>query len=67
MARQLSDVMELEKEIELYRDSLHLVKSEIHRIRAEYLDSSTPLSVTDVDHIDEELEVLTMTVENCLF
>jgi hypothetical protein len=67
LARQINDVLELEREIDNYRDTLNLVKSELRRIRMEFLDGALSLSERAIGEIDEELETITLTVENVLF
>ena len=67
MARQISDVMELETEINDLRDTLHIVKKELNRIRSEYFDGALSLGTPAVEEVDAELETLTLAVENALF
>jgi hypothetical protein len=68
MARHLNEALEMEQEIEVYRTTLSLVKRELHRIREEYLDGkNSHLSPEDFELMDEELETITLAVENALF
>jgi hypothetical protein len=67
MARQLTDVLELEQENENLRETLRVVKSELHRIRIEYLDGALSLGTPAIEEVDEELETVVLTVENALF
>lgn len=67
MARQLTEVLELEQENEILRETLRVVKAELHRIRIEYLDGALSLGTPAIDEVDEELETVVLTVENALF
>lgn len=67
MARQLNEVFELEKEITQYREALQIAKAEIHRIRQEYLEGAQSLGTQAVEEIDEELETVSLAIENALF
>jgi hypothetical protein len=67
MARQLNEVFELEKEITGYREALILIKTEIHRIREEYFQGAQSLGTQAVEEVDEELETISLVVENALF
>lgn len=67
MARNLNEAYELEKEIETYREALQIAKAEIHRIRREYLEGAKSLGTQAVEEIDEELETLSLAIENALF
>jgi hypothetical protein len=67
MARQLNEALELEQENDKLRDTLYLLKSELQRIKNEYLIGAKSLSETAIDEIDEELETLSLTIENALF
>ena len=67
MARQLNDAYEMEKEIESYREALQIAKAEIHRIRQEYLEGAQSLGTKAVEEIDEELETVSLSIENALF
>lgn len=66
MAKQLTDVLDLENEITQYRDALFLIKETTHRIRDEYFQGQTLKSKT-IDNVDEDLESISLIVENALF
>ena len=67
MAKQLTDVLDLENEITQYRDALFLIKQTTHRIRNEYFQGQ-PLSEEKlIDIVDEELEAISLIIENTLF
>jgi len=65
--RQLSDILELEKEVEGYRDVMFILKNEVGRIRKEYLDGALSLSESAINEVDEELETVSLLIENTLF
>jgi hypothetical protein len=65
--RQLNDILELEKEIEDLREALILTKNELHRIRIEYFDGALSLTETAINEVDDEMETLSLLVENALF
>lgn len=65
MAMQLTDVLELERENELLRDALHLIRSELKRIHQEYLEGMS-LGTLGVTELDEELDTVLSTIDNAL-
>jgi hypothetical protein len=67
MARQINDALELEQENNRMRDTFLLLKMELHRIRKEYFLGAFSLSETAIDEVDEELETLSLAIENILF
>jgi hypothetical protein len=67
MARKLNDALELEQEIEKYRETLYVLKSEIARIRTEYFLGAIFINEMAVSEVDEELETVVLTIENALF
>ena len=67
MSRRLDDVLELDNENEKYRDTLYMLKMEIQRIRKEYFDGAIFLNEMAVDEVEEELETISLTIENALF
>ena len=67
MARTLNDALELELENDRLRETFHVLKMELQRIRKEYFLGALSLSQMAVDEVDEELETLSLTIENTLF
>ena len=67
MARQINETLELEQENEKYREALYVLKSEIARIRREYFLGAIFLNEMAVSEVDEELETVSLTIENALF
>jgi hypothetical protein len=67
MARQITEALELEQENEQYRQTLHVVKLELQRLRREYFDGARSLSEMAIDEIDEELETIASGIENALY
>jgi hypothetical protein len=67
MARQLNDALELEEENDTYRETLYVLKAEIVRIRNEYFLGAVELNEMAVSEVDEELETVSLTIENALF
>lgn len=65
MARQIEDTLELERENEEARSILHVTKIELNRIRREYLDSGI-LSEKEMTDMDNELEILSLSIDNAL-
>jgi hypothetical protein len=67
MARQINETLELERENELYSDTLYLLKTELGKIRREYtLESNTQLSLIDIGRLDDDLESLVQAIETTL-
>lgn len=67
MARHLEDALDLERENEQLRSILHAVKTDLNRIRRDFLDTTNTLNEETLDQLDDELEYISMTVENSLF
>lgn len=67
MARQLNEALEIERENDRYRESFYLIKADLARIRREYLGVTRSLDEKGLDQLDEELETLSLTIENALF
>jgi len=65
--RQLNEALELERENEKYLESFSFLKSEIQRIRREYLIGAVSLAESDIDEVDEELATLIKLIENTIF
>jgi len=59
MARQINETLELEKENELYVETLYLLKTELREFRREYTEGIN-------DQMDSELETLCLAIENAL-
>lgn len=66
MARHIEDTLDLERENEESRSILHATKIELNRIRREYLDSGTHLSEKEMNDMDDELEILSLSIDNAL-
>ena len=67
MARYLDDTLEAVQDNDDYRETLYIVKAAIQRIRREYLADAISLSETAIGEIEEELETVSLTIENALF
>ncbi len=65
--RQINDILELENENETLRDTLIMTKREIYRIRSEYFEGALSLTSSAIDEVDEEMETLSLVIENALF
>jgi hypothetical protein len=66
MARQINEVLEVERENDRYVDTLSLLKEELKRIRKEYLTDAPGLTKKAVDEIDEDLETLLNAIETAI-
>jgi hypothetical protein len=67
LARQITDILEIELENDRFRETFQVLKMELQRIRREYFLGALSLSEMAVDEVDEELETLSLTIENILF
>lgn len=65
MAMQLEDVLDLERENEILRDALYLVRSELKRIHREYLEGLS-LGTRGLNEVQEEIETILTAVESVL-
>ena len=64
--KALNETLEVEGENEKYREAFYMIKSEIARIRREYLLGAISMSETAIDEVDSELAALVLLIENTL-